>query len=272
MKRPTKIAISTLIILLLIFTAAFIVLPLPGTVPVLMYHFIDTPERAREEKNVVSRGSFAFQMAFLNFFGYRVISLDEFYEIETGQRKPRGKELVLTFDDGNYTFETNAYPILAKYSFPVALFVVSESVKQEINGSMSVDTLKKMLGIGWITVASHSKTHPSLSTMTDEQIEEELAGSKEDLEEMLGIPIRYLSYPSGDVDERVVKTAEKAGYRLAFTTSYKKLKGIPEGPYTQGRVKISRSSDNPFAFWAKISGLYHAFKRERYRFKNMSKE
>ncbi len=272
MKHPIKIIVAAFVILLLIFSVAFAVLPLPGTVPVLMYHFIDTPERARDEKNVVSRGSFAFQMAFLRFFGYHVISIDEYYEIKTGQRKPRGRELVVTFDDGNVTFETNAYPILTKYLFPVTLFVVSESVRQEVNGSMSASTLKKMLGTGWITVGSHSKTHPSLSTMTNEQIEEELAGSKQDLEEMLGIPIRYLSYPNGDLDERVVKIAEKAGYRLAFTTAYKKLKGLPEGPFTLGRIKISRTSDNPFVFWSKISGIYHVFKRERYHFKNLRRE
>ena len=272
MKRPTKVILSTFIVSALIFFAAFTVLPLPGTVPVLMYHFIDTPERAREEKNVVSRGSFAFQMAFLRFFGYHVISLNEFYEIETGQRKPRGRELVLTFDDGNYTFETNAYPILAKYSFPVTLFVVSESVKQETNGSLSAPSLKKLLGTGWIAAESHSKTHPSLSTMTEDQIKEELVGSKEDLEELLGTPIRYLSYPNGDLDERVVKIAQEAGYRLAFTTASKKLKGLPEGPMTLARVKISRSSDNPFVFWLKVSGLYHVFKRERYRFKNLLKD
>lgn len=267
MKRPVKILVIALAIIFFLFGAAFVMLPLPGTIPVLMYHFIDTPERAAEEKNVVSRGSFAFQMKFLQFFGYRVLSLDEYYEIKSGKRQPRRREIVITFDDGNYTFETNAYPILRGYEFPVALFVVSESVKRGFHGSMNAQTLKTMLQTGWITVAGHSKTHPSLPSMADEQIEEELLGSKEDLEEMLGTPIRYVSYPNGDLDERVMARAEKAGYRLGFTTSYKKLKGLEEGPYSITRVKISRTSDNPLVFWSKLSGIYQIFKRERQKLK-----
>jgi len=251
---------------------AFAFLPLPGDIPVLMYHFIDTPERAAQEKNVVSQKRFAQHMDFLDRFGYRVLTLDEYYEIKTGQREPRGREVLITFDDGNYTFDEQAFSILQEHEFPVAVFVVSESVKRGLHGSMSARTLRKLIDSELVTIGSHSKTHPLLSQMPEEKIEEELYGSRRDLQKFLDVPIDYLAYPSGDVDERVVKAARQSGYKLAFTTSYKKLENIDVGAYRDTpllyaipRVKISRTSDFPLAFWGKISGIYQGFKANWYR-------
>jgi peptidoglycan/xylan/chitin deacetylase (PgdA/CDA1 family) len=268
MKNLFKTFLGLVSFSLIVFGLAFVFLPLPGTIPVLMYHFIDTRERATKEKNVVSQESFERQMQFLDRFGYRVISPDEFYAIKTGRKKPLGKEVVLTLDDGNYTFEEKAFPILQKYSFPVAVFVVSESVKQELHGSMTVASLKKLLASGKVTIGSHTKTHPLLSQMSDQQMKEELEGSKRDLETLLGTPITDLAYPSGDFDGKVLEKAKQAGYRLAFTTSYKQLKGIEEDLYSITRLKISRTSDNLLVFWLKLSGIYQTLKHSRHQWKN----
>ena len=85
---------------------------------------------------------------------------------------------------------------------------------------------------------------------------------------MIGRPVYYLTYPNGDLDSRVIRIAEQAGYRLAFTTAYRKLKNLEEGPYSLGRIKISHTADNPLVFWIKISGIYHVFKREKRKLKN----
>ncbi len=243
---------------------AFCVLPLPGNIPVLMYHFVGTERMARESKNFVSRKSFENQMWFLHTFGYRVISLPEYEAVLKGERKPRGRELVITFDDGNVTFETDAMPALEKYKFPVTMFLVSENVKTGELGSMREETIKKLAQNSWLDFQGHTRTHPHLSLLSEEEIRAELEGSKADLEAMLGHKVIYLAYPSGDIDDRVLKEAEKAGYHLAFTTAYKKLKAIPEGPYSMAREKISLSSDNPLIFWFKTSGLYRLFKRHRH--------
>ncbi|MBP9865628.1 MAG: polysaccharide deacetylase family protein [Candidatus Omnitrophica bacterium] len=235
---------------------SFAVLPLPGTIPVLMYHFIDTPERAAEEKNVVSRQSFERQVKFLHRFGYRVLSMEQYEDIRAGRRKPRGREVVLTFDDGNYTVADQAIPILKPYQMPVTLFLVSGSLEEGLYGSMKKETILELARYPWITMASHSRTHPLLSTLNEEQILQELAGSKQELEALLNRPVRYFAYPSGNLDARVLRLAESAGYRLAFTTAAKQLKGLPETDFSITRVKISRTSDYLPLFWIKVSGIY----------------
>jgi peptidoglycan/xylan/chitin deacetylase (PgdA/CDA1 family) len=149
----------------------------------------------------------------------------------------------------------------------VAVFVVTESVKRRLHGSIDEETVKTVAALENVTVASHSRTHPLLSRLSDAQVDEEVRGSKQDLEAMLGRPVDFFAYPSGDIDERVVRITGESGYKLAFTTSQKRLKGIPAGLHSLTRVKITRSADNPLVFWVKLSGIYQLFKEQRERLK-----
>jgi peptidoglycan/xylan/chitin deacetylase (PgdA/CDA1 family) len=51
-----------------------------------------------------------------------------------------------------------------------------------------------------------------LPSLTDAQIEEEIAGSKAELEAITGVPAAYFSIPGGAYDERVIAAARRAGY------------------------------------------------------------
>lgn len=268
MKRFLKITGVALGLLALAGGAAFAVFPLPGHVPVLMYHFVGSHEDALASKNYVEPRSLERQMKFLKRFGYRMISIDELYEIKAGLRKPRGREIAITFDDGNVSFASGAFPILKKYKYPVMLFLISEALKNETNGSMSVDAVKEFLKNPWIHAGSHTRTHPMLSELGESQMRDEIMNSKTELEQMFGRPFLYLAYPSGDFNALIGKITEEAGYRLAFTTSPKKLKASEIGPFSMLRVKISRSSDNPVVFWFKMSGIYETFKLAFHRRKN----
>lgn len=255
---------STAILLAVILFSAFLILPLPGQVPVLMYHFIGSEQAALENKNIVTRATFEKQMSFLRWAGYRVISLSEMESGLKGLRKPRGREIAITFDDGHISFKNDAFPVLRKYKFPVTLFIVSDQVEHPDPDRMGESDLHELLRNSWIDVQGHTKTHRILSESTDEEIRTELNESKKRLEGLFGRPFDYLAYPTGNIDKRAVEEARKAGYHLAFITSYKKLKNLPEGPYTMPREKISRTSDNLFEFWFKISGIYSSFKRQRH--------
>lgn len=263
MKKFFKILSLVLVFAIALMGLLMAVFPPKGYIPILMYHFIDTPERAAYEKNVVSLESFKRQMRVLKWFGFRVITLDDYYDALTGEREPGRREVVLTFDDANYTFQEKAFPVLKHYGYPSTVFAVSQNVEQHLHGSMTRETLTKLAATGLVSIESHSRTHPSLSHLDEKQIREELEGSKRELEAMFGRPVHYFAYPSGDIDTRVVNLAEEAGYRLAFTTSPEKRGDLSENHFTLTRIKISRTSDFPIAFWIKISGIYEWVKKFR---------
>lgn len=69
-----------------------------------------------------------------------------------------------------------------------------------------------------ITFASHGKSHRSFLTLSAEELHQEIRNSKGILEQWLGKPVSWLSYPFGDFDDRALNFLPHAGYEGAVTT------------------------------------------------------
>ncbi|NET38915.1 MAG: polysaccharide deacetylase family protein, partial [Cyanothece sp. SIO1E1] len=185
-------------------------------VPVIMYHdilpeiqvFFDvTPEELEAD----------FQLIKAN--GLTPISLDQLVvHLRTGLQLP-DKPILLTFDDGYRGHYEYVYPLLKKYGYPATFSIFTAKVDGDIIGRSTVtwSQLRTMAADPLVTIAAHSITHPrDLTTLPDEELEQEVTTSKQILETRLGIPIRYFTYPEGRHDEQVMETTQDAGYQAAL--------------------------------------------------------
>jgi peptidoglycan/xylan/chitin deacetylase (PgdA/CDA1 family) len=69
-------------------------------------------------------------------------------------------------------------------------------------------------------VQSHTRTHRVLQTLSPDELDDELSGSRADLERELGEPVRAMAYPVGRPLEGAspIRLAlKKAGYQIGFT-------------------------------------------------------
>ncbi|NER82282.1 MAG: polysaccharide deacetylase family protein, partial [Leptolyngbya sp. SIO1D8] len=143
------------------------------------------------------------------------------HHLRTGSSLPP-KPVLLTFDDGYEGHYTHVYPLLKEYQYPAVFSLFSGKMDGEIAGRSTVtwEQAQEMAADPLITIASHSVTHPpDLRELEDEDLRREVVDSKARLEEKLGIPIRYFTYPAGYYDERVAEAVEAAGYEAALTMS-----------------------------------------------------
>jgi peptidoglycan/xylan/chitin deacetylase (PgdA/CDA1 family) len=76
--------------------------------------------------------------------------------------------------------------------------------------ALSESELMEMLP--YITVGSHTRFHPILPKCNDTRCEEEITGSRADLERLTGLQVRHLAWPNGDYGARELEAAAKAGY------------------------------------------------------------
>lgn len=83
------------------------------------------------------------------------------------------------------------------------------------------DDVRAMRAAG-MDVQSHTRTHRVLGTLPDNAFENELSGSKRELEARIDAPVRTIAYPVGKsiaTEPRIRDALGRAGYELGFTSS-----------------------------------------------------
>lgn len=198
--------------------------------PVLLYHHIG-PECAGPVRGLtVSPDKFERQMSWLARKGYVGIRPSDWLNwVRYGKGLPE-KPILLTFDDA-YTDTANyALPILKKYGFSAAVYVVTERLGgtntwDEAEGCgtlhlMSAEQIRYWAEQG-IEFGAHSRTHPHLTQLSTEELAAEIVGSKNDLAEVLGYAPTSFVYPYGDVNDAV-----HAVVRGAFDTAFTVEEGL----------------------------------------------
>ncbi len=224
------------------------------TVPVLMYHYLGDGQGSL----YVSAGHFERQMAYLKERHYQVISLEELaHGIENGKGFP-SKTVAITFDDGTEDNYTEGFPIFKKYAVPVTIFIQTQKMDSVYKDKhlLSWPQAQEMAA-GGISFGSHTRTHAYLPDLSEAQLRDEIFGSKQDLDEHLGLAVRFLCYPVGGFTEQAKAVAREAGYRGAFTTN-RGAQRLNTDLFALKRVKVKNNDlDIPFNFALKLSGYYN---------------
>jgi len=69
-------------------------------------------------------------------------------------------------------------------------------------------------------IGSHTLTHPILTGLGDARLREEIAQSRDRIQNAIGRKVETFCYPNGDYDLRTQREVALAGYHLAVTTDF----------------------------------------------------
>ena len=149
-------------------------------VPVVYFHSVG-PKNPLWIRNFLTLELEYFEEQLKIFSKYfKVISLNDYWEILNGRRQHIKNSIVITFDDGYLDNWLWAFPLLKKYSLPATIFVSPEFVdvdtgvrpvikdinsaktnsgELETGGYMSWEEMKIMENSGLIDIQSHTLTH-----------------------------------------------------------------------------------------------------------------
>jgi peptidoglycan/xylan/chitin deacetylase (PgdA/CDA1 family) len=185
--------------------------PYTGPVPILEYHVLGAaPEGAPYPELYVTRPDFHGQMDWLDEHGFEAVTLEAveraWYHGGTLPAKP----VVISFDDGYRPQFTYALPELRRHGWPGVLNLKAEG------SDLYTSNVEAMIAAGW-ELAAHTIHHLDLTTLEPEQLEEEVAGSRQMLRREYHVPVADFCYPAGQFDETVIAAVEAAGYTGATT-------------------------------------------------------
>ncbi|KAK3808455.1 MAG: carbohydrate esterase family 4 protein [Benniella sp.] len=117
----------------------------------------------------------------------------------------------LTYDDGPSPDSPRLYDNLLAHNQKATLFVV---------GSRAISntaTLKRAYAEGH-HIAIHTWSHPSMTSLSNEQIVAELKWTEKAIKDIIGVTPIYWRPPFGDVDNRVRDIATQLGYKTSIWT------------------------------------------------------
>ena len=237
---------------------------------VIVFGYHRFVNKVRRPDTEITPAAFEAQMQELKDKAISVIGMQDFLAWKRGQKNIPPHSAVITIDDGYKSGYEVAWPILKKYGYPVTMFVYTEGIKPgRYSGgeSMSWEQLAEMRDAG-VDIQAHSVTHqdlrkPPYDRLTKHRLaqseyepwlENELAGSKQTIEQKLGVKVNCFAVPYGFYNEHVKEVAMKAGYEALFTVYGQKLTyGSPLD--SLGRYMIEANKPKVFAEAVNFSGM-----------------
>lgn len=217
---------------------------MPGSA-ILTYHSLD------DSGSVISipPALFRLHMECLARARVPVVPLD--------RAQPAPGSIALTFDDGFRNFAEHALPVLQQYNFPATLFIVSEYCGKKNDWPEPPGARVPSLPLlSWeelqalpqsISIGAHTATHRNLGRAPEQECSRELLQGREQAEQRLGRPVRWLAYPYGASTPAVRRRAAEhfdlaVGTTLRFLSAESDRMDLPriDAYYLRGRLRPDR--------------------------------
>jgi peptidoglycan/xylan/chitin deacetylase (PgdA/CDA1 family) len=209
------------------------------TAQVLIFCYHRLVDKIRYPGTEITPAAFEAQMKELKDRGITVISLQDLLAWKRGEKNIPPRSAVVTFDDGWKSQYEVAWPIMKKYGYPFTMFIYTEGVRGGSLGGGEAITWEQLADMrdNGVDIEGHSATHQDLreghtitlisggkrtrTKVTGPQYEEwmqnEVVGSKQLLEQRLGIKVNCFAVPFGNYNEHVKDIARNSGYEAMFT-------------------------------------------------------
>jgi peptidoglycan/xylan/chitin deacetylase (PgdA/CDA1 family) len=186
-------------------------------VPVLEYHYVRVVTDPRDRLGFalsVTPQALNAQLDWLQANGYHAVVLEDLRAYFAGQAPLPARPVVLTFDDGYLDFYSTAFPILEAHRFRAVSYVVPGFIGRP--GYMSTEQVLDVDRAG-MEVGAHTMRHLDLTKLSPGDLDYQVGGSRQALEQLLGHPVLDFCYPSGKFNGTVVAAVQNAGLQTATT-------------------------------------------------------
>lgn len=120
------------------------------------------------------------------------------------------KIIYLTFDEGYEAgYTENILNTLKENQVKATFFITSHYL------NTASDLVERMINEGHI-VGNHTSSHPSMPSITDEEIEKEIMQLHQAVYQKFNYEMKYIRPPKGEFNERTLKKSLELGYKTVM--------------------------------------------------------
>jgi peptidoglycan/xylan/chitin deacetylase (PgdA/CDA1 family) len=238
-------------------------------IPILMYHSIADDADVDVHpyfRTVTTPRVFKQHVRLLRAKGYQTIGLAEAARLLTqagdGRHDRFERKVVITFDDAFADVHTTAFPILQDAGYTASVFVPTAFIGREFlnrRRCMNATQLRELHRHGF-EIGSHSVSHGKLVALPRDALAQELAHSKQAIEDCIGEQVSLFSYPFRfpEANRRFVAMLSEellaSGYRGGVTTTIG-CSGPKDNVLMLPRLPVNDRDDDAL-LGAKLAGHY----------------
>ena len=190
----------------------------------LLYHHVGPQHPGQSSGLTVSPERFEKHVRYLASRGYKGICPADWLRWRREGKGLPEKPILFTFDDAYADLAEYALPVLHRYGFGAGVYVVTGQLGgtnawDEARGCgtlhlMTADQIRQWASKG-IEFGAHSRTHANLPTLAPAELTEEVVGSGNDLESIIGSHVVSFAYPYG-FHNQAVDDCVRSAFDLAF--------------------------------------------------------
>ncbi len=227
----------------------------PGgeAVPILMYHVINPPPTGAKFPGLyVPPGEFAAQMQALARAGFHAVTMDQMLANWTrGAPLPKGKPIVVSFDNGYQSQLTQALPVLRRLRW-VGVENVQLTGLPPSQGGLSQAQVSQLVSEGW-ELDTQGISHADLITLSASALHEQVVVAREEVQHRYHVPVNWFCYPSGHYNATVIAEVKAAGY-VGSTTVVPGWAKHTEDPFRLPRLRVLGGT-SPRSLLAEIAAI-----------------
>jgi len=210
------------------------------TAQTIIFCYHGLVDKVRYPGTQITPAAFEAQMKELKDRGITVIGMQDLLAWKHGEKNIPPRCAVVTFDDGLKSQYEVAWPIMKKLGYTFTMFIYTEGVRGGLFGGGEAITWEQLADLrdNGIDIQAHSATHQDLreghpvtirqpdgkkerkklsGPEYEQFLQSELVGSKQLLEQRLGIKVNCFAVPYGFYNDHVKEIARNAGYEAMFT-------------------------------------------------------
>lgn len=223
--------------------------------PVLMYHVINPPPPGAPFPGLyVPASEFAEQMQTLARAGFHAVTQDRLWRHWRQGAPLPAKPIVITFDNGYQSQDTNALPVLQRLGWKAVENIQLTGLPPS-QGGLSHTQVEKLIAAGW-ELDTQGFSHADLIALDASQLRYQVEVARRTIQRRYGVPVRWFCYPSGHYDATVIAAVKQAGY-LGSTTVVPGWASPDEDPYRLPRLRVLGGTSGA-ALLELIAGTEHA--------------
>ena len=205
---------------------------------ICMYHYVydkNNPPKEQLNNNFIEVHDLEAELKYLTENNYYFPTWEEVRKYVKGELLLPKKSVVLTFDDGAYSFLNLGVPLFNKYKVPVTSFLIGnlegkKKVTKYASDYMTFQSHSYNMHRGGGNIG-HGGIFPVMNhndAVADLQKSIRIGGNSD-----------AFAYPYGDYNDSCIQAVKDAGFKCAVTTEYGRAK-VGDDPLVLPRIRMLR--------------------------------